>query len=135
MQGGNRARNQDSSQPLLRDRPRAGRGFQRRPDSRRPRLPPFGVHSPVLNKRKDRWGGPLENRMRIVTEILSRARSEVGTFPILVKISAHDEFRRGLTGDDAIAIAQLLQQNSCDAIEVSCGYGNFFHRCACPRCP
>src|SRR5262245_6659969 len=47
--------------------------------------------SPVLNKRTDRWGGSTENRMRIVSEILSGARREVGKFPILVKISAHDE--------------------------------------------
>lgn len=91
--------------------------------------------SPVLNKRTDRWGGPLDHRMRIVTEILSRARCEVGTFPILVKISAHDEFRRGLTEDDAIAIAQLLQQSSCDAIEVSCGYGKFFDTVRVPAMP
>jgi len=91
--------------------------------------------SPVLNKRTDRWGGPLENRMRIVTEILSRARGEVGTFPILAKISAHDEFRRGMTGDDAVAIAQLLRQNSCDAIEVSCGYGSFFLTIRVPAMP
>ena len=91
--------------------------------------------SPVLNKRKDRWGGPLENRMRIVTEILSRARGEVGAFPLLVKVSAHDEFRHGLTEDDAVGIAQLLKQSSCDAIEVSCGYGMFYFWARVPAMP
>ena len=81
--------------------------------------------SPVLNKRKDRWGGSTENRMRIVIEILSRARREVGTFPLLAKISAHDEYTRGLTGAEAVTIARMLQAASCDAIEVSCGYGDF----------
>mgnify|MGYP001592906130 FL=1 len=65
--------------------------------------------SPKLNQRKDRWGGTVENRMRIVTEILRRARQEVGSYPILVKISAHDEFRNGLTEQDVIAISRLLQ--------------------------
>ena len=84
--------------------------------------------SPVLNRRrKDRWGGTTENRMRIVTEILSGARREVGKFPILVKISAHDEFKQGLTEAEAVTIAQMLQAASCDAIEVSCGYGDFMH--------
>ena len=91
--------------------------------------------SPVLNKRTDRWGGPLENRMRIVTEILVRARKEVGAFPILAKISGEDEFRRGLTGDAAVAVARLLQQNSCDAIEVSSGYGEFFFTVRVPAAP
>lgn len=83
--------------------------------------------SPVLNRRTDRWGGSTENRMRIVTEILSRARKEVGKFPILVKISAHDEFKQGLTGAEAVTIARTLQAAFCDAIEVSCGYGDFMH--------
>lgn len=91
--------------------------------------------SPVLNRRKDRWGGSVENRMRIVTEILSEARKEAGKFPILVKISAHDEFKRGLTQSEAITIAQMLQAASCDAIEVSCGYGDFFHTVRTTKVP
>jgi len=83
--------------------------------------------SPTLNKRKDQWGGALENRLRIIREILSRAREVVGPYPILVKFSAHDEFSRGLHGDEAVAIARHLQEYSCDAVEVSCGSGNVFH--------
>ena len=37
--------------------------------------------SPVLNRRRDRWGGSTENRMRIVIEILSGARSRRRKFP------------------------------------------------------
>ncbi len=91
--------------------------------------------SPKLNQRKDRWGGTVENRMRIVTEILRRARQEVGSYPILVKISAHDEFRNGLTEQDVIAISRLLQESSCDAIEVSCGYGDFLYTVRMPKLP
>jgi 2,4-dienoyl-CoA reductase-like NADH-dependent reductase (Old Yellow Enzyme family) len=83
--------------------------------------------SPVLNRRRDRWGGSVENRTRIVTEIISKAREAVGTFPILVKISAHDEFKQGLSEAEAAAIARILQAASCDAIEVSCGYGDFMY--------
>lgn len=92
--------------------------------------------SPILNKRRDQWGGSTENRLRIVTEILSSARTEVGSsFPILVKMSGHDEFRRGLTETEAVKIAQILEAASCDAIEVSCGYGNFMHTVRMPKIP
>ena len=92
--------------------------------------------SPVLNKRRDQWGGSTENRLRIVTEILSSARKEVGNgFPILVKMSGHDEFRRGLTEAEAVKIARILQAASCDAIEVSCGYGDFMHTIRMPKVP
>ncbi|MEW6333254.1 MAG: NADH:flavin oxidoreductase [Thermodesulfobacteriota bacterium] len=84
--------------------------------------------SPVLNKRSDRWGGSTENRLRALTEIFTAARKAVGNgFPILVKISGHDEFRHGLTEAEAVKIARMLQDASCDAIEVSCGYGDFMH--------
>lgn len=92
--------------------------------------------SPVLNKRRDQWGGSTENRLRIVTEILSSARAAVGSsFPILVKMSGHDEFRRGLTETEAVKIARILETASCDAIEVSCGYGDFMHTVRMPRVP
>lgn len=92
--------------------------------------------SPVLNKRRDQWGGSTENRLRIVTDILSSARAAVGSgFPILVKMSGHDEFRRGLAETEAVKIAQLLEAASCDAIEVSCGYGDFMHTVRMPKVP
>lgn len=83
--------------------------------------------SPVLNKRRDDWGGPLANRMRIVREILLQAREEVGDFPLLVKISARDEDPRGITVHDAVEMVRILKESSCDAVEVSCGYGDFFN--------
>lgn len=91
--------------------------------------------SPKLNQRKDKWGGTVENRLRIVTEILRRARQEVGSYPILVKISAHDEFKNGLTEQEAVAVSLLLQESSCDAIEVSCGYGGFLYTVRVPKLP
>jgi 2,4-dienoyl-CoA reductase-like NADH-dependent reductase (Old Yellow Enzyme family) len=91
--------------------------------------------SPRLNRRTDRWGGSIENRMRIVVEILSGARNKVGNFPILVKISAHDEHKRGLSETEAVTIAQMLQAASCDAIEISCGYGDFMYTIRMPKVP
>jgi 2,4-dienoyl-CoA reductase-like NADH-dependent reductase (Old Yellow Enzyme family) len=91
--------------------------------------------SPVLNRRKDNWGGSTENRMRIVTEILSGARQKVGKFPILVKISAHNKYTRGLAQAETVAIAQMLQAAYCDAIEVSCGYGDFMNTIRMTKVP
>lgn len=91
--------------------------------------------SPRWNRRTDAWGGTLENRMRVVREILGRAREQVGRFPILVKISAHDEHRDGIAERDAVKIARILQDSSCDAIEVSCGYGDFFYTVRMPKVP
>jgi 2,4-dienoyl-CoA reductase-like NADH-dependent reductase (Old Yellow Enzyme family) len=92
--------------------------------------------SPLLNKRRDQWGGSTENRLRIVTEIFASVRKQIGPgFPILVKMSGHDEFRRGLTEAEAVNIARILKAASCDAIEVSCGYGNFMYTIRMPKPP
>ncbi len=91
--------------------------------------------SPSLNRRRDRWGGPVENRVRIITEILRRARSAAGGFPLLVKMSVGDEHRRGLTAQDATAVVRALRDAGCDAVEVSCGYGDVFHTVRVPRVP
>jgi 2,4-dienoyl-CoA reductase-like NADH-dependent reductase (Old Yellow Enzyme family) len=79
--------------------------------------------SPFLNKRKDKWGGNVENRFRILKEILQRSRRKVGHFPIWVKISAFDENRNRKELEEMIEGCQMLQESGCDAIEVSCGYG------------
>lgn len=77
--------------------------------------------SHAANKREDKWGGPLENRFRIIAEIMEKARQKVGNYPILVKFSAHDGDKGGMRIDESIKIAELFQKAGCDALEVSCG--------------
>ncbi len=73
------------------------------------------------NRRRDRWGGSLENKYRIIGEIFSRARERVGDFPILAKINAYDGRKRGMRPDEAAAVARLLEKSGCAAVEISCG--------------
>lgn len=81
----------------------------------------FEFLSRHVNKRRDRWGGPLENRFRILSEIFERSRAEVGAYPILVKLSAYDGDRNGMRIDEGVRVAAMLQSAGADAIEVSCG--------------
>jgi 2,4-dienoyl-CoA reductase-like NADH-dependent reductase (Old Yellow Enzyme family) len=77
--------------------------------------------SPHMNKRKDQWGGSIENRFRIIHEILVRTRKSVGDYPILAKINGYEISRDGLKITEAVTIAKYLEETGCDAIEVSCG--------------
>lgn len=77
--------------------------------------------SGYTNRRRDRWGGSLENRFRIVSEILLRIRRELGDYPVLAKISAYDRRPGGMRIDEAVGIARLLEASGCSAIEVSSG--------------
>jgi len=47
--------------------------------------------SPAFNQRTDEYGGRLENRARIVLDVLQRIQQEVGPdFPIFIKINCED---------------------------------------------
>ena len=77
-----------------------------------------------MNKRTDHWGGSLENKFRIIERIFIETRKNVGDFPILVKLNAYDTRKKGMRISEAVAIAKLLEQVGCAAIEVSCGVVN-----------
>jgi len=79
---------------------------------------------PHTNRRKDKWGGSIENRMRFISEIYERTRKCVGNdFPILIKISAYDHMKNGLKPEEGIAMAKKMAEMGFDGIEVSCGIG------------
>ena len=76
--------------------------------------------SPYGNRRKDRWGGTLENRCRIV-EMIIRGIKEKTALPVWIKISAEDNRKNGMRIDSSVEICKRLEAAGCDAIEVSCG--------------
>lgn len=84
-----------------------------------------GFLSPFSNKRTDEYGGSIENRTRILVEIYSRLRDEVGpNFPIIVKLQTQDgELAGGLSEEEGISIAKIVA-DTFDAIEPSGGGGD-----------
>ncbi len=78
--------------------------------------------SPKTNRRTDRYGGSLENRLRLPLRVLEAVREAVGeAFPILGKISMMEGVRGGLELDESIRIAQALDRGGLDAIVTSGG--------------
>jgi 2,4-dienoyl-CoA reductase-like NADH-dependent reductase (Old Yellow Enzyme family) len=77
--------------------------------------------SPRMNRRTDVWGGTTENRFRIVKMIFEKARREVGDYPMIVKMNGYETLKNGMTIEEAVTIAKLLEKAGCDGIEVSNG--------------
>lgn len=73
------------------------------------------------NHRRDKWGGSLENRFRIVDEIMKAVRREVGDFPVIVKMNCFEKAHDGIKTSEAVEIAKLMEKAGVDGIEVSCG--------------
>jgi len=79
--------------------------------------------SPAINKRKDKYGGSLDNRMRFPLEIINAVRSGVGDdFPVLVKINLDDDFKNGFTLPECIKVVQMLDSHGVDAVMLSGGF-------------
>lgn len=85
--------------------------------------------SPAINKRTDEFGGPLENRARLLLDVIGAIRAEVGDdFHLQVKISARDDndallpwAETGTTIEDAVRVARWTEDAGVDAIHVSTG--------------
>lgn len=78
--------------------------------------------SPLTNTRTDAYGGSRENRMRFPLEVVAAVR-EVwpADLPLMVRVSAVDATRDGVTLEDTIAFARELKALGVDAIDVSGG--------------
>ena len=78
---------------------------------------------PATNRRRDAWGGSLDNRMRLPLAVLQRVRERVGAgFPILCKTNLRDGFRGGFELDESIELARRLEGAGVDAIVLSGGF-------------
>ncbi|WP_280218216.1 NADH:flavin oxidoreductase [Nocardia neocaledoniensis] len=79
--------------------------------------------SPVLNKRKDAYGGSLRNRARLVREVAAEVReASGGQVAVLAKLNMDDGVPGGFWLDEAAQLAQWLEQDgSLDAIELTIG--------------
>lgn len=77
--------------------------------------------SPKTNTRTDEYGGSIDNRLRILREVLAEVRRRVGPdFPIIVKLDSREVGKDGgITLDDAILAASQAQAAGADAISVS----------------
>jgi 2,4-dienoyl-CoA reductase-like NADH-dependent reductase (Old Yellow Enzyme family) len=79
--------------------------------------------SPATNRRRDRWGGSLENRARLPLAVVARVREAVGPrVAVLAKTNLSDGFPGGLEVGDAIGIARLLEAAGVDALVLSGGF-------------
>lgn len=79
--------------------------------------------SPLSNERTDQYGGPLENRARLLLEVVDAVRDTIGPdTPVLVRMSATDWLEPdGWTLDQTVTVATWLREAGVDLIDVSTG--------------
>jgi NADPH2 dehydrogenase len=89
-------------------------------------LPQF--HSPLTNKRQDKYGGSLTNRLRLSTKTVKAMRKELGAhYPILYRLGVDDLLPGGLTLEDGVKAAKKIVEAGADVIDVSAGIRGHIH--------
>ena len=78
--------------------------------------------SPLVNQRDDEWGGGLENRARLLLQIVEAARAQVGSgFTVAVKLNSSDFQKGGFLPGESVQVARWLEAAGVDLIEISGG--------------
>lgn len=83
--------------------------------------------SPLSNQRTDQYGGPFENRIRIVCEVVAAVRKVwPEKYPVWMRISATDWVEGGWTVEESVELARKLRPMGVDLFDCSSG-GNVPH--------
>jgi 2,4-dienoyl-CoA reductase-like NADH-dependent reductase (Old Yellow Enzyme family) len=79
--------------------------------------------SPATNKRKDAYGGSIENRSRFPLDIYKAVHAAVGDdLAVLVKLNLDDGFAGGFSLEDCKYVCRELEKLDCHGIELSGGF-------------
>ena len=78
--------------------------------------------SPITNQRQDAWGGSIENRARLLVDIVKAVRSVVApSLAVAVKLNSADFQRGGFSPEDAQQVVRMLNSLQVDVVELSGG--------------
>lgn len=78
--------------------------------------------SPITNRRKDKYGGSLENRARLLLEIVESVRNEIGpAVPLFIRFSATDYKPDGWDPEQTAQVAKWASEKGADLFDISSG--------------
>ena len=79
--------------------------------------------SPYTNRRRDEFGGSLENRMRfmklVMANVIKHAGSDMG---VIAKVNMHDGFKGGMQTEECLEVAKELEKMGVHALVLSAGF-------------
>jgi 2,4-dienoyl-CoA reductase-like NADH-dependent reductase (Old Yellow Enzyme family)/thioredoxin reductase len=78
--------------------------------------------SPLINKRKDEYGGDLQGRARFALELVEVTRQKVGPdYPLIFRLMADDKVEGGFRLKEAVDLCKMLEKAGIDAIDITAG--------------
>ncbi|PTD94398.1 oxidoreductase [archaeon SCG-AAA382B04] len=77
--------------------------------------------SPKSNKREDKYGGSLENRLKFPLDVVDRVNKKIDDLLLLFRLGATDRDPEGMKKEEAAKIAKKLEKNEVDILDISGG--------------
>ncbi len=75
------------------------------------------------NRRRDKWGGSIENRARFARLVVARVKEAAGPkMAVIAKMNLRDGYKGGMEVDEAIHVAKILEEDGIDALVLSGGF-------------
>lgn len=94
--------------------------------------------SPRTNKRNDEWGGDEQGRLRLSKLVLDGVKAEIGSIPLVARISGKEFVEGGLEPGDMAPMLKMFEEAGVAAVHV--GMGNacdsppwYFHHMSLPQ--
>ncbi len=82
--------------------------------------------SPLTNKRKDKYGGGVLNRIRIHLQIIEAVKKAAGDdFPVLLRLGASDFMPGGTTIEDSVIAAKEFEKAGVNILDISGGFSGY----------
>lgn len=79
--------------------------------------------SPYTNRRKDEFGGSLENRMRFMNMVIKEVmRAAADDMAVVVKVNMNDGFKAGMQREECIKVCQQLEKLGVHALVLTAGF-------------
>jgi len=79
--------------------------------------------SPWTNRRRDAFGGSLQNRLKFPVKVIEKTRDILGSdFPILIKMNQVDGMKKGISIDESEFIAKAFEKAGASALVPSSGF-------------
>ena len=79
--------------------------------------------SPYTNRRRDEFGGSLQNRMKVMQMVIRKVMEAAGDdMGVIVKMNMHDGFRKGMQEEECLEVAKELERLGVHALVLSAGF-------------
>jgi NADPH-dependent 2,4-dienoyl-CoA reductase/sulfur reductase-like enzyme len=89
--------------------------------------------SEIWNKRTDKYGGSVENRMRFAVEVIQSMKKAAPGVPVLMRMAADHMFKGGRSFEDTVPIFKILEGAGLDGLDIDLGcYEAKYYGCASP---